>query len=141
MPLIRLIYRSKNAINIPGNRILIHYHDIVSTARRRNAEQDISGFLMFDRERYHQILEGEAAPVDALFAKISTDPRHRDVELLLREPIVSRGFPDWSMGSFLSEGQPHPVQAKHGIAPKRPVDGALFLTFALDFVAVEPHAA
>jgi Sensors of blue-light using FAD len=141
MPLIRLIYRSQNAISVAGSRILIHYHDIVSTARKRNAQAKISGFLMFDRERYHQILEGDAEKVDALYARIKTDPRHTNVETLQRSEIAARGFPDWSMGSFLSEGRPHPLQKKHGLTAKLALDGAQFLAFALEFVTVEPNAA
>jgi hypothetical protein len=140
MPLIRLIYRSQNAIAVAGNRILIHYHDIVSRARERNARQDISGFLMFDRHRYYQILEGETALVDALYDRIKTDPRHTNIETLHRQEITKRGFPDWSMGSFLSEGQSHPLQNKHGILPNAPIDGERFLAFALEFVSNEPDA-
>jgi Sensors of blue-light using FAD len=141
MPLIRLIYRSQNAINIVGSRILIHYHDIVSTSRRRNAEFDISGFLMFDRERYHQILEGDAQHVDDLYARIKADTRHKNVELLAREVISSRSFPEWSMGSFLSEGNRHPLQVKHGMEPSSAIEGDKFLHFAREFVALEPQSA
>jgi hypothetical protein len=141
MALIRLIYRSENALSVSGSRIYVHYHDIVSTARRRNKEFDVTGFLMFDRARYHQILEGEAAAVDRLYASIQRDPRHHNIETMSRTEITSRGFPDWSMGSFLSGGKPHPVQARHGIANAEPISGDVFLKFALDFVTAEPDAA
>jgi hypothetical protein len=141
MSLIRLVYRSENAISVSGARIFVHYHDIVSTARKRNAEQHITGFLMFDRARYHQILEGEAADVDKLYARIMADTRHRNVETLSREDISERNFPDWSMGSFLSSGKAHPLQAKHGIRPSEAIAGSRFLSFALDFVKMEPEAA
>jgi hypothetical protein len=141
MPLIRLIYRSQNAMSVAGSRILIHYHDIVSTARRRNTKAKISGFLMFDRERYHQILEGEAEAVDSLYAQIKADPRHKNIETLGREEIAARGFPDWSMGSFLSEGRPHPLQIKHGLTATLALDSVQFLAFALEFVMAEPNAA
>ncbi|MGL4241589.1 MAG: BLUF domain-containing protein [Beijerinckiaceae bacterium] len=141
MALVRLIYRSQNAIAVAGSRILIHYHDIVSTARMRNTKAKISGFLMFDRERYHQILEGEESSVDELYARIVADQRHRNVELLVREKIDSRGFPDWSMGSFLSDREPHPLQVKHGIARLAAIDGNRFLAFALEFVKLEPNPA
>jgi hypothetical protein len=141
MALVRLIYRSENALSVSGSRIYVHYHDIVSTARRRNKEHDITGFLMFDSSRYHQILEGEADAVDRLYGLISRDPRHKNVETLARADITTRGFPDWSMGSFLSGGRTHPVQARHGIANGAPVGGDVFLKFALDFVTAEPEAA
>jgi Sensors of blue-light using FAD len=140
MSLARIIYRSENAINVAGSRILIHYHDIVSTARRRNAESNISGFLMFDRQRYHQILEGDSETLEILYKRIAADPRHSNLETLRREPIGKRDFPDWSMGSFLSEGASHPLQAKFGIVPTQPVSADDFLKFALAFVSLEPHA-
>jgi hypothetical protein len=141
MSLIRLVYRSENAISVSGARIFVHYHDIVSTARKRNAEHKVTGFLMFDRARYHQILEGDAGAVDKLYARIVEDSRHRNVELLSRDEIPKRNFPDWSMGSFLSGGKAHPLQVKHGIQPSEAVAGAQFVRFALDFVAMEPEAA
>jgi hypothetical protein len=139
MSLIRVIYRSENAMAVAGNRILIHYHDIVSTARERNAEAKISGFLMFDRMRYHQILEGDTDKVNVLYERIKADRRHTNVETLALTAISARGFPDWSMGSFLNEGHSHPLQVKHGMAPNAAVDAERFLAFALEFVAMESH--
>lgn len=141
MPLIRLIYRSTNALSVTGNRVYVHYNDIVSTARRNNAKYDITGFLMFDRERYHQIIEGEEASIERLYENIIRDVRHTNLQMLERTPITSRGFPDWSMGSFLSVDRSHPVQVKHGIANAVPVEADVFLRFALDFVRAEPEAA
>jgi hypothetical protein len=141
MPLIRLTYRSENALSVSGTRVFVHYHDIVSTARRRNAQHNVTGFLMFDRSRYHQILEGEPATVDWLYARIREDKRHSNIELLDRAEISERGFPDWSMGSFLNAGRIHPVQEKHGIGQGEALSGGAFLDFALDFVREEPEAA
>ncbi len=141
MPLIRLIYRSENAISVAGSRILIHFHDIVSNARRKNASESISGFLMFDRERYHQILEGEEQTIDRLWERLIKDVRHRNIEILERRAIATRGFPEWSMGSFLTGARRHPLQEKHDITPGSPLDAQKFLAFALEFVDIEPDAA
>jgi Sensors of blue-light using FAD len=141
MTLARIVYRSENAMNVAGNRILIHYNDIVSSARRHNTQKNITGFLMFDRERYHQIIEGEAADVETLYARIVTDPRHRNLEILSHASIDVRDFTDWSMGSFLSDGNTHPLLAKYAIKPRQPVDADSFLKFAIDFTADESRAA
>jgi hypothetical protein len=45
-----------------------------------------------------QTLEGPDDAVDATFARIEQDTRHRNVYVALREEIESRAFPDWSMG-------------------------------------------
>ncbi len=70
------MYRSLNAMTVGGARLYVHFHDIVATARQRNAQAGIGGFLMFDRSRFHQILEGPEERVDVLFAKICNDNRH-----------------------------------------------------------------
>ncbi|MGL5115907.1 MAG: BLUF domain-containing protein [Beijerinckiaceae bacterium] len=137
MSQIRLIYRSENAMNVAGTRLLIHFHDIVATARRNNAKLGVFGFLMFDRARFHQILEGDAKRVDDLFAVIANDPRHAHVECLSRTPISAYAFSDWSMGAFLSDNAPHPLQAKHRMKARQPVEADAFLRFAKDFTALE----
>jgi Sensors of blue-light using FAD len=141
MPLIRLIYRSENAMHVGGSRIYVHFHDIVATARRNNENAQICGFLMFDRQRFHQILEGPEDKVLALFGRISADSRHRNIEILERVPIPQINFLDWSMGAFLSDTNAHPLYAKYGIRPGEPVDGQVFLKFATDFVNLEPETA
>jgi Sensors of blue-light using FAD len=135
---IRLMYRSENAMNVTGGRLLVHFHDIVATARRHNAAADIDGFLMFDRTRFHQILEGPEDRVDVLFAKIQSDTRHRNIECLAREVISKRNFAEWSMGSFLNDQVQNAVKVRHGIRPNAALDYEPFLRFALDFVAMEP---
>jgi Sensors of blue-light using FAD len=134
LSVIRLIYRSENAMNVGGSRLLVHFYDIVATARRRNAETGIDGFLMFDRTRYHQILEGPEQAVNALYAAISKDQRHRNLELLSREAITTRHFKEWSMSSFLSDQPEHPLRTRHNLQPNAALDANTFLRFALDFV-------
>jgi Sensors of blue-light using FAD len=141
MALVRLIYRSENALSVSGSRVFVHYHDIVSTARRRNSEHNITGFLMFDRDRYHQILEGDAEVVDRLYGLIRRDTRHTNVETMAKTEISTRGFPEWSMGSFLVDGRQHPIQLRHGITNGEAVAAETFLKFALDFVAKESEIA
>lgn len=45
-----------------------------------------------------QLLEGDQATVIDLIEKISKDPRHRDIEIVLDFVSPSRLFPQWSMG-------------------------------------------
>jgi hypothetical protein len=53
---------------------------------------------LFTERYFLQYLEGEAAVVDALYASICRDMRHRNVRLLLRKPIQQRDFSRWSLG-------------------------------------------
>ncbi|NJL94752.1 MAG: BLUF domain-containing protein [Anaerolineae bacterium] len=54
--------------------------------------------LLYQNGYFMQVLEGEEADVDTLYAKISQDPRHHHVLLVTKEPITERSFGEWSMG-------------------------------------------
>lgn len=72
--------------------------DILSHARHYNAQNNISGMLLYHAGSFLQILEGEAQQLDALVAKIQRDPRHNAFKLLLRTTSKEREFPEWTMG-------------------------------------------
>lgn len=70
---------------------------IVAGSRARNAALGLTGALLFTGEYFAQVLEGEAASVDALMHRIARDPRHEQIIIVAREPIAIRRFIDWSM--------------------------------------------
>jgi hypothetical protein len=72
--------------------------DILTTARKFNASQEITGMLLYRTGYFIQALEGEADRVKALYEKIANDPRHKNVLLIYNNPIQKRAFGDWSMG-------------------------------------------
>lgn len=71
---------------------------LLRTARERNQSLNVTGILLYIEGSFFQVLEGEAADVDALYARIGADERHGAVTLVVREPIEKRAFGDWSMG-------------------------------------------
>jgi hypothetical protein len=137
--LCRIVYTSRNAIAVSGARALVHFNDIVSTARRNNARLGLCGFLLFDRRRFYQVLEGDCQKIDGLMDSIRRDRRHTDIDVLLREPISRRAFSEWSMASFLDEGDGALAQA-HGLpGPKDPpLTAGAFVAFAESYLGVEP---
>lgn len=65
---------------------------------RHNMECGITGVLMTSGGLFFQVIEGPPDSVDALWAKIAVDSRHRDVLLVSSEEKVrDRLFPDWAM--------------------------------------------
>lgn len=70
---------------------------ILAAAQDHNAAHGISGVLCQGQGLYLQVLEGERAEVNRLYASILNDPRHHDVQMLLFEEIGQRRYPDWSM--------------------------------------------
>lgn len=56
--------------------------DIVAVARRHNPAHGITGALMFDGERFSQLIEGPAEAIHELMQRITQDPRHTDLRVL-----------------------------------------------------------
>ena len=75
--------------------------DLVSLllkARIRNERMGITGMLLYREGRFIEVLEGEKANVERIFADIEQDGRHKSVDVLRSEPVPFRSFPNWSMG-------------------------------------------
>jgi hypothetical protein len=70
---------------------------ILATARRNNPREAITGALICRPDIYLQLLEGDAAAIDALYQRISIDDRHLAVTLLSRADVSDRLFAEWAM--------------------------------------------
>ena len=97
--LIRLVYASRSTFApTAGHQGLDPgIARILAQSRKNNAERQIVGGLLFGDGCFLQCLEGEAAAIDALYAKIEADPRHRDLRVLSRQDIAQRSFDAWAM--------------------------------------------
>ncbi|MEL6268496.1 MAG: BLUF domain-containing protein [Chloroflexota bacterium] len=102
--LISLIYGS-TATHAMSNQDLT---DIMTTSEQNNYLREVTGILLYKGGNFLQVLEGEAEVVDALYATITRDPRHRSVSLIYRRSILEREFGNWSMG-FYNLDEPPPV--------------------------------
>ncbi len=72
--------------------------EILAVSRERNAQDNITGLLLYHDGNIIQVLEGPEAAVRAAFARIFKDPRHHQVTVLLDQPIGERAFAGWAMG-------------------------------------------
>jgi len=72
--------------------------ELLEAARAHNADQAISGMLLYKDLSFLQVLEGPADRVLALYAAIRADPRHSKVRTLFEHPVERREFPEWTMG-------------------------------------------
>lgn len=71
--------------------------DLLLQARSYNAEQDITGILLYGNNQFVQVLEGEEAAVRALYEHIRQDTRHRDSTTFADKDIEQRAFEGWAM--------------------------------------------
>lgn len=96
MGLERLIYES-TATGSTGS--LGNLAVILAESQRNNADRGLTGALAAHGDRYIQVVEGQPEALDGLLRRLESDPRHRDIRLVHREPVAARVFADWSMAS------------------------------------------
>jgi len=92
--LVRLMYASRATATVDQDALLA----ILRKSKANNPGNGVTGVLCFSGGIFLQVLEGGRAPVNALYHRIATDPRHRDVVLLSYDEIEERCFAGWSMG-------------------------------------------
>ena len=93
-PLLQIIYRSTAKGAFDEEELT----RILAASREKNAALGITGVLLYSEGTFFQVLEGEAAAVDDLMARIAGDSRHGEIVTIVREPIARRSFADWTMG-------------------------------------------
>jgi len=91
--LVRLLYVSRLAHSVTADDVA----RIVANAHRKNRQLDLTGVLIFREGRFAQVLEGREEAVDLLMSRIVLDPRHEDVQVQARVPILRRLFASWNM--------------------------------------------
>ena len=72
--------------------------DLLRRARAHNEAARLTGILLYRRQTFVQLLEGQRARVESLYASILRDPRHTGVTTVVARDQLDRQFPDWSMG-------------------------------------------
>ena len=91
-PMFSLIYRSIAAEGLPHEAI----HGIMRHAGRYNAQNEITGCLVYHENNFIHLLEGEETHVRKLFGRISKDRRHGEIVLLNLEENKFRLFSRFS---------------------------------------------
>lgn len=105
MTLTHLLYVSTITPSVdPAGVMAIH-----TESETKNAQRNVTGLLLYGRGNFMQLLEGDARTVTDLYAKISRDPRHRDVRTLYSGPAQRRLFPTWNMGLVVLDDAQSPV--------------------------------
>ncbi len=130
MSLIRLVYASHSLLDDSNRREELG--GILSSARRFNEANDITGFLLATRGAFAQVLEGEAARLSETYARIEADPRHTGLQVLSRAPVAERLFSGWTMGVAEHDETTQFIFGLYGVTPEtdlptQPVDALLDL--------------
>jgi hypothetical protein len=70
---------------------------LLEQARQANAQQHLTGALVYGNKRFIQLLEGEQAVLEQVYARISQDPRHQHLCKVAAYPIAARRFAEWPL--------------------------------------------
>ena len=116
MSLIRLVYASESRL-VEANR-QVELDRIIQSARRLNARNEITGFLLATTGAFAQVLEGDRATVAETYGRIVADSRHGAIRLLAEHPIGERRFPRWSMGLAERDETTMFIFGLYGVTPE-----------------------
>lgn len=90
----RIMYMSTATRNIPDEEL----EELLTKARIKNKERELTGLLIVKGRVFLQCLEGEKENVLEIYNTILKDERHENVIDLTEEDIKTRLFPSWQMG-------------------------------------------
>ena len=63
----------------------------------RNTSMGITGALIFENNRFGQVIEGPRTQIEDLWEKIQKDTRHKNIRLIESKSIENRSFSKWTM--------------------------------------------
>jgi len=91
--LIELTYVSEPAQNMSFLGLMrLLYHSYAN-----NQASGITGALIYENNKFGQVIEGPEEAINTLWQKIQKDDRHKNVHLILSKPISERSFKKWTM--------------------------------------------
>ena len=90
---------------------------LVSQARQRNRSLGITGMLLYDNGRFLQTLEGPPTAIAAVWASISRDPRHCEIEVLTEHLVSNRLFAGWDLLLYSREDNKRRTTRDSDLAP------------------------
>ena len=144
--LIQIIYISRSTFTPSGLTMNIEPNvaRILGKSRINNRRNGLVGVLYFGDGCFFQCLEGDEAVVDALYARLQSDNRHKDLKLFSRKQITALSFADWSMKYVPIEKEMNRLMAKGGYKKFDPYqfdDAMIQNVMFLLHTSVDPTAA
>lgn len=115
MALHQLVYYSRNTVLGDDRALLQQLREVIGASQRNNKRDAVTGYLIFDKTWFLQILEGERQVVFTTFGRIENDRRHRDLRLVQSREILARDFPAWTMGGSMRSPEVQGIYLQHGI--------------------------
>lgn len=140
----QLVYCSTSRLEGDARQMSSSLNSILTSALKNNPAASLTGALVFNRDRFLQVLEGPRMSLIRIFNRILQDERHTKVMLIDLKPIDERSFGAWAMAyasnaavfDFLDRGT-----TTSGLLIPAKVDLDGLITFIRQLIAVEPLVA
>ncbi|WP_283535820.1 BLUF domain-containing protein [Methylorubrum extorquens] len=120
--------------------MISNMREILSASQCNNGRDGITGFLIFDKTYFIQILEGERSRVTDTYNRIARDSRHSTATIINVRDVPARLFPNWTMGGAMRTPEVQEVYLQHGfggtLQPNR-LKSDQVISLALDLQAFE----
>jgi len=71
---------------------------LLREVRAWNAEHGLTGMMLYSDGNFIQSLEGAPDDVEVAFGRITDDPRHHGILVMLDHEVAERAFPTQTMG-------------------------------------------
>ncbi len=92
--LVQVVYCSTATGELTREKV----ESLLRISQKRNEKLAITGMLLCAGRSFLQVIEGEKNNVEKLISSIEKDDRHRNITVIIREPIPERSFGEWTMG-------------------------------------------
>lgn len=131
VPLWTLIYHSRAVAPMSDAAL----RGLQERAQSRNRVEGVTGLVIYDAGSFYQCLEGPEDSLERIWASVSRDPRHTDIELMSHHPVDARSFEGWNLqlstrATVASDGLGRAMTAQLELIEKlqrRPQDAELLL--------------
>ncbi|WP_034062288.1 BLUF domain-containing protein [Lacinutrix jangbogonensis] len=77
---------------------ILETEHLFDVCKKNNDSLNLKGLLYKCDSCFFQIIEGPKAHIDALYTKIKSDKRHKDIKVLLNQPIKEFTFSNFTTG-------------------------------------------
>jgi Sensors of blue-light using FAD len=91
--IVQITYVSKASMEFGTADLL----KLLIDSRNYNKDNDITGILIFENDKFLQVIEGSGDTTENLFQRIVKDGRHHDVNLIASKEVARHEFPKWTM--------------------------------------------
>lgn len=86
---------------------------LVTKARKRNAEAGVTGILLHRDRCFMQYIEGPKKELDRIYRIIKNDPLHSGIVEIMDEPVAARVFPEWILAFNTKNLKVRPQPERH----------------------------